>query len=261
MAVRNGEGDVGAAVESILAQTLSDWELIVVDDGSTDRTAEIVASYGDARINVISTPPRGLPQALNVGLGATKARFIARQDADDVSLPPRLEKQCTFLESHPEVAVVGALWVETGPTGEQVIPRTRRVSGSLNGVLTRFNPIVHSSAMFRREVFEGLGGYDETLPYAADYDLWLRVSAAGGRLWNLDDTLTIRAMSGSNMSAHCERAQLVEELRIRLSDLRRLRSARRPLIEGGWILGRRAALLLVPLPVRRWRRRRRGQAV
>jgi glycosyltransferase involved in cell wall biosynthesis len=260
LAARDEVASVGRAVESILAQTLEDWELVVVDDGSRDGTADVVAAYGDERIRVLREAARGLPGALNRGIGAARAPLVARQDADDVSLPERLARQARFLEEHEDVAVVGAAWRELGPDGRPVTPRTRFVPGRLDEALVRFNPIVHTSAMFRREAVAAVGGYDESLPYAADYDLWLRLDCAGATLWNLEEELVVRQMTGTNMSSARERANVAEELLIRWRDLRRRRPAGRGAGRQAARLALRAPMLLVPVPVKRVVRRRRGQA-
>jgi glycosyltransferase involved in cell wall biosynthesis len=259
LAARDESESIRVAVDSILAQTLRDWELIVVDDGSRDGTADIVRAYADKRIRVLVEAGRGLPASLNCAIAHARAAVIARQDADDVSLPDRLERQACFLDEHEDVAVVAAAWRELGPDGQAVRPRTQFVGGRLNEGLLHFNPIVHTSAMFRRDVVMAIGGYDESLPYAADYDLWLRLDCAGAVLWNLDETLVVRRMTGRNMSSHRERANLREELRIRWNDLGRRRRLALGTGPGAIRLAVRAPRLLVPLCVRRAVRRGRSQ--
>jgi glycosyltransferase involved in cell wall biosynthesis len=251
LAARNEEAAIGGAVESILAQTLGDWELIVVDDGSSDRTADIVAGYGDERITVLRRRPSGLPASLNAGLRAARGPLIARQDADDRSLPQRLERQVDFLDQRPDVIVLGSRWIEVDSKGRRRRPRARVVTGDLTQRLVGFNPITHATAIFRRDAVLALGGYDESLPYAADYDLWLRVAASGALVWNLDVELAVRMMSGGNMSALRERSQLLEELTIRWRDVRRRRAA--GVSAAGQLaqIAARAPMLAVPLPARR----------
>ncbi len=261
LAARDEEDSIAGAVESILGQTLPDWELLVVDDGSRDRTAELVEAYGDDRITVLRREPSGLPASLNAGLRAARAALVARQDADDRSLPARLERQVEFLGSRPDVSVVGAAWIEVDAAGRRRRPRADVVTGALDRVVIRFNPITHTTATFRREAVLGLGGYDESLPYAADYDLWLRVVASGGRVWNLDEVLAVRAMTGTNMSSRRERGQILEELTVRWRDVRRRRSAgANPSLQLAQI-ARRAPMLAVPIPLRRLVRLVQGKAV
>lgn len=261
LAARNEAARIQEALDSVLAQTLVDFELIVVDDGSLDATADIVEAQADERIRLLRAPHSGLAGALNRGLGMALAPFVARQDADDASLPPRLERQASFLGAHPGVAVVGTRWQEEGPDGEEVRPRTPFTAGPVNGALLRHNPIAHSTAMFRREAVQALGGYDERLPFAQDYDLWLRLAATGASLWNLDELLAIRRMTGANVAARKERAQIRSELSIRRRDLVRRAQAGEPVGEAAARLARRAAGLAVPLAVKRARRRARKQAI
>jgi len=108
MSVFNGERYLREAIDSILQQTFVDFEFIIIDDGSTDSSASIMSSYADRRIRVIRQKNRGLSAALNVGLKAAEGRYIARMDADDVSLPHRFGRQYLFLETHPQCVAVGS---------------------------------------------------------------------------------------------------------------------------------------------------------
>lgn len=260
MAARDEETSVGRAIESILAQTVASWELVLVDDGSRDGTADVARSYRDERVRVLRTGPRGLPAALNTGLAVARAPVVARQDADDVSLPHRLERQLDVLARRPEVTVVAAAWRELDAAFRPVRPRTGLVTGDVNAVLHRFNPVVHSTAAFRRDAILALGGYDERLPYAADYDLWLRVVRAGGLIWIDEEELAVRVMSGVNMSGGHERSHLLEELRVRARDVRARRAAGERVGPSLVALARRVPMLAVPVAVRRRVRARRGQA-
>jgi glycosyltransferase involved in cell wall biosynthesis len=258
---RNEESRVAAAVQSILDQTLTDWELIAVDDGSTDRTAEVIEAFNDPRIRVVRARAAGLAASLNLGMRVAAAPLVARQDADDRSLPHRLDRQLEFMTLHPDVAVLGSAWRERGPDGAAVVPRVQFVAGRLNDVLPRLNPLAHTSVVFRRAIVLNYGGYDERLRYAQDYDLWLRLARASETLWNLDgEPLVERTMTGTNISSRRERAQIASELRIRLRDSReRTRTGMRPTVHVGPFLAR-TATFLTPALVRREVRRRRGQA-
>jgi glycosyltransferase involved in cell wall biosynthesis len=245
---------LGRAIDSILAQTLADLELIVVDDGSTDDTPALVAAVGDPRVRSLPLPHMGISRSLNEGLRAARAPFVAVQDADDWSLPERLERQVAVLEERPEVAVVGCRMREVDPGGAELRARTSFAAGDVRAALLRFNPIPNTSAAFRREAILALGGYDPRWRYAMEYDLWLR-AAERHVVWTLDETLAVRTMSGVNVAARRERAQLAEIAHIHARAMRRRRSL------GGW---RGAALPAVswatPLPVKRAVRRRLGQA-
>ena len=122
LAVRNGERTIGRAIESILAQSVAQLELIVIDDGSTDTTMDVVSGFADSRIRVLRTEPKGLSAALRLGIAEAKSDIIARQDADDASYPMRLERQLEIFDRRPEVVVVGVDWDERDGTGCRTAP-------------------------------------------------------------------------------------------------------------------------------------------
>jgi glycosyltransferase involved in cell wall biosynthesis len=253
------ERRIGGAIESILTQKFDDWELVVVDDRSHDRTAEVVRSYGDPRIVLVEGEGRGLAAALNVGLRAARAELVARQDADDRALPARFERQVEFMHAHPDVTVLGTGWIELDADERPVRSRARFVAGPLDDLLA-FNPLTHTTVVFRREAIMELGGYDESLRFASDYDLWLRVAAAGGRLWNLDEPLAVRVMTGENIAARHARGQIASELRVRLRDVRRRRKSGLPATRALAVLAARLPSFAVPLALKRLVRRAREQA-
>ncbi len=178
MAVLNGRVIVREAIESIVDQTYKDWELCVIDDASDDGTPEVLEAMAaaDPRVRIVrNSRTCGLAACMNIGWRATTGEFIARMDADDVSLRERLERQTRFLESHPDVAVLG--------TGAELFDETGRRLGvalrpsdheTLVARIYVENPFIHPSVMMRRTFLESLGGYDERLSRAQDYDLWLR---------------------------------------------------------------------------------------
>lgn len=178
MAVHNGAGTVSAAVQSILAQTYSNWELLIVDDGSSDDTPLILQSFAeqDERIHVISNSTnRGLPSSLNIGWKRSRSKLIARMDADDFSFPERLQRQVQFMNAHPEVAVLG--------TGAELIDEEGKSLGratrpeqheQLVAEILSNTPFIHPSVMVRREFYQTLGGYDERFRQGQDRDLWIR---------------------------------------------------------------------------------------
>ena len=181
MSVHNEERFVGAAVESVLGQTLSDFELIVVDDASTDRTPQILAGYQDPRIRVFRNPTNvGLAASLNHAIEQSRAPYLARMDADDLCEPERLATQVAVLNDRPEVAVLATWYTVIGEQDEE-IAEIRLPSGSqaLANALRRRNVICHGSVMMRKEVVQAVGGYREEFRYAQDYELWLRMLRAG----------------------------------------------------------------------------------
>ncbi len=195
--VRDAATTLPEALESLREQTFTDFEVVVVDDGSSDsslRAAEAFAS-ADSRFRVIGTPRRGLVAALGTGVSHARANWIARMDADDVSLPSRFERQVGFLERSSDVALVGC--------GVRMFPPERvgggmlRYEAWLNGLTTHDeivrevfveSPVAHPSVMFRREAFEAAGGYRDP-GWPEDYDLWLRMLAGGSRFAKVPDVL------------------------------------------------------------------------
>ncbi len=178
MGVYNGERHLDAAIASIVGQTYRSWELILVDDASTDSSLAVAMSWRehDARVRIIEhRTNRGLAVTLNDAFAVARGEFIARMDADDVSLPRRLDRQVEFLDAHPDVAVVG--------TGAEFVDADGRGLGpghlyeqhdDIAANIYRTTPLIHPSVMMRRSFLEWLGGYDVRLRRAQDADLWLR---------------------------------------------------------------------------------------
>ncbi|GAM08519.1 putative glycosyltransferase EpsE [Geobacter sp. OR-1] len=197
MPVRNEARYVRAALASLYAQTCGDWELVVVDDGSSDATPEILAeaSHSDSRIRVLTNPGKGLVEALNLGLTNCRGKLVARMDGDDVSHPCRLDRQQRFLTENPDVGLVACSF--------RHFPRQHLKVGMLayeewqNRLLTHEqvmadlfveSPFVHPGVMARKSVLESAGGYRDP-GWAEDYDLWLRLAADGCRFARLAEVL------------------------------------------------------------------------
>lgn len=220
MSVHSGERWLREALDSVLAQTLGDFELLVIDDGSTDGTAAILAGYRDARLAVIRQPQAGLTVSLNRGIRRTQAPLLARLDADDVALPGRFTRQVAFLDAHPDVGLLGTGCHDVDPGGRAL--RTYRPpegDSEIRRALIRRNPFVHSSVMLRRDALERAGFYDETLPVAQDYDLWVRLSRVT-RLANLPEPLVLRRLTPGMVSRARDTERLRAELRIKREALR-----------------------------------------
>ena len=176
MSVYNAERYVGEAIESILGQGFRDVEFIIVDDGSTDGTSEILRGFQDDRVILVRNEENiGLTRSLNRGLELARGKYIARLDADDVSLPDRLEKQVQFLDAHPDVGLVGCAAEYIDPRGN-TLGVQRPLRENLSELLTRHNWFNHSTVVFRRECLDEVGPYREAFRYAQDYDLWLRIA-------------------------------------------------------------------------------------
>jgi glycosyltransferase involved in cell wall biosynthesis len=180
--VRDGERFVREAVESVLAQTHADLELIVVDDGSSDGTEAVLGGFRDERLRVLHQAPAGLVAALRRGVAEARAPLVARMDADDVSEPMRLERQVELLERRPRVGMV-ATW--TAVIDEEGRELRREVLPPAHEDLARRlllrNPFQHGSVVVRRDALEAAGGYRDDYGANEDYDLWRRLA----RSWEL----------------------------------------------------------------------------
>ena len=214
MPVYNGLSFLKDAITSVLQQDFNDFELLVVDDASTDGSAEWVASVSDARIRLVRNQQNlGQAASLNRGLHEARGPYIARLDQDDVSLPQRLRKQLVWLESHPDIIVVGSSvdWIDSRGNRTRH-PRGRTVDcGTLVGnFLLRRNLLIHPAVMFRRDVVVALGGYDATYSPSEDYELWTRLAVGGYRLAVQPETLVLyREHDGqqSHEQLHYQRRQ------------------------------------------------------
>ena len=178
MAVFNEVKKIAAAIDSIIDQSFTDWELIVIDDGSLDSTAEVIQRYikEEPRIRLIENKKNlGLAASLNRGVAAAQGCFIARMDGDDVCYPERLQKQVEYLQLHPNIAVVGANARMVSTDGRQIGMTNMPVSpDEIKRLIIKLNPLIHPLVMFRKSFFEDIGGYDSDLRRKQDYDLWLR---------------------------------------------------------------------------------------
>ena len=255
MGVRDGARWLAEAVESILGQTLADLELIVVDDGSADATPDLLAGYRDSRLSVLRQPAGGLARALNRGLRLASAPLLARLDADDVALPERLARQVAFLDAQPEIGLLGGACRDIGPAGDPLgEERPPQDDAAIRRALIRRNPFVHSTIVVRRSVVDRAGSYDESLPVAQDYELWMRASGVT-RMANLPDVLVLRRLGPDRVSVARDTERLRAEVRVKLTALR---AGVYPAWCGVFLLKPLAALAL-PAParhaLRRWRRR------
>jgi glycosyltransferase involved in cell wall biosynthesis len=176
--VHNGGRFLAEAVESVLGQTLRDLELVVVDDGSTDETPRILERYSDPRLRVVRRPHLGLVEALNRGVRESRTPYVARMDADDVSLPGRLERQVAVLEARPRVGLVGTWLTVIDEAGNklraEVLPDA---DADLRRRLMLRNSFKHGSVMLRCEVLDRVGPYRNDYGNNEDYDLWRRIAA------------------------------------------------------------------------------------
>lgn len=198
MPVWNGERHLREAMESILGQTERDFEFLIIDDGSTDSTVEIIGSYQDARIRLIRQEHEGIVVALNRGVREAKAEWIARMDADDISYPQRFERQLAAVRSRPD-AVLCHTQIHIMGEARYVTPAGRFVRGE---ALTQLrlcyqSAIVHPTVMFRKDAFLAAGGYLEEERHAEDFGLWGRLVKSGPVIGIPDALLDFRVHQGS----------------------------------------------------------------
>ncbi len=209
MNVFNVEPYIAEALHSIQSQTIADMEIIVADDGSTDKTRQIAEQIAtnDQRIKVIGTAKnRGIPYALNLGLASCHAPYIAKMDGDDIARPTRLEKQLGFLELNPDIALVGCATTAIDQYGSPIPglgvshkPVTRE---AVAATMLLAPPCSHIW-LARREIYDTLSGYREVAP-AEDYDFLLRAISAGFRITNLPEPLMLVRTRPGNVSSRLE---------------------------------------------------------
>lgn len=223
MSVFNGEAYVADAIESILKQSYKDFEFIIIDDGSTDRSLEIIEHYehSDSRIVLIRQSNQGLVAALNLGMKVAKAPLIARIDADDIALEQRLEKQVHYMDAHSKVLALGSsiriideqnslLRDVIYPTGTDTVAESMRKGCK----------VAHPSVIFRKDAVLHLGGYREICRHAEDYDLWLRLIEIG-EIDNLEEPLLLyREHSNKISNLHYIQQKMTSELIKIASELR-----------------------------------------
>lgn len=199
--VYNSADYIKASVESILKQTYPHFELIIINDGSTDQSEVILKSFTDSRIRFVSQANQGLSKTLNTGISLSHGELIARQDSDDISKPERFEEQVRFLNAHQEVMLLGTRATIIDGSGK---PTTKAhthptSSAELKTDLLFNNPFVHSSVMFRKSILQKSGMYISSDQLFEDYHLW-SVIAGFGEIANLPQQLLEYREVGSGIS-------------------------------------------------------------
>ena len=208
MAIYNGERYLHQAIGSILHQSFTNFEFLIIDDGSTDCSAEIIRSYKDSRIRLFHNINNlGLVPSLNRGLDLARGEFIARMDADDISHPERLSEQLAFLDNHPHIGLVGTNFIlinsEGITTSGPILP------GFLSDIEIQWkllweNPIAHPSVMFRSSIAQLCGGYPSDYAYAEDYALWLQMGIETKMAVLAQPLLFLRKHEGNVTILHLE---------------------------------------------------------
>jgi glycosyltransferase involved in cell wall biosynthesis len=219
MPVFNGMPYLREAIESVLAQTLTNWQYVIVNDGSRDGTRDYLEALDDKRFVIIHQENTGISGAINHGLQHCTAPYIARLDADDIALPTRLAEQSAFLDAHPEVGLVGTQVVPMGSQGAGPSLKLPTEHGAIMAdLIAARHAVAHSSAMIRADVLRKVGGY-WSLSFGEEYDLMLRIGEVA-KLANLDHVLLQYRVHQSSMNGSAMR-------RMRTSVLYACESARR----------------------------------
>lgn len=217
MSVYNGEPFLGEAIDGILNQSHENFEFIVIDDGSTDGSGErlMAAAQKDSRVLFLeNNESMGLTRSLNIGLSKATGRFIARQDADDISLPTRLTKQVAFLEKHPEVGVLGSGYEDVDSQGQTLsvnLPPKEHFEIVWH-LCIGANVIAHPSAIFRADLLKANGGYDESFKRSQDYALWGSLLHKT-KFANLEEVLIKRRVHPDQISTAASEKQSESSLR------------------------------------------------
>jgi len=221
MPVYNGEKYIREAIESILRQTFTDFEFLIVNDGSTDKSIEIIQSYNDSRIKLVNNERNlGLIATLNKGLDLARGKYIARMDCDDISLPERLKKQVEFMNTHPEV---GACGTRVKTIGDKVCIRECRVDHDLMRCRLIFEPVIaHPSVILRKSLIDKFSlRYDPRFIKAEDYEFWVRCSD-NFSLTNINQTLLLYRLNPEQTGRMYTEIQKKTSNEIRLMQIKKL---------------------------------------
>lgn len=216
-AVRNGSMFLEEMILSIAGQSHRDFEWIIVDDASTDTTANMLKALAekDSRVFVITnTQNLGLTKSLNIGLAHCHGSYVARMDADDIAVPDRLQKQFDFLESNSSVAACGSLGVYIDEAGKEIGPKDLPTTyEAIKKKILFNNQFIHSSLFFRKSILDAMGGYNEAFKTAQDYELMMRIAATYPVL-NLSDRLIKWRVRRGSISWKSKR-QEIDGIRVR----------------------------------------------
>ncbi len=245
ISVYNGERFLRQAIESVLAQSLGDLELVAVDDGSTDASWQILNDYAssDSRIAIHRQANQGRAAALNRGITLARAPYVARLDADDIALPNRFERQRQFLAEHELVAVVGGAVTFVDEHGRAFAGVEYPLADSeIRNAFAYTTPLAHPAVMLRRDVFRSLGGYRTLFREAEDLDLWLRIGERR-QLANLPELVICYRMHGGQATVQRLEAQSLESVAARAAARARAEGAPDPL-EGAARINRQLLLAM-----------------
>ncbi len=222
--VYNGAGKLRESLDSILSQTFSDFEIVIVNDASTDETATVLSEYAvrDTRIKIIINEKNfGLTKSLNRGIIASSGDYIARMDNGDISYPARFEKQVAFLDTHKEYCMVGSFANLTNDASVVIgVLQYPATNEEIVRKLIRHNLFVHSSVMMRRSILEEVGFYNEAWRYAQDYELFFRMIQKG-KVANIAEPLVSYRISEESITKSKNKKQVMFAIRARQEAIRR----------------------------------------
>ena len=193
MSAYNCESFLEQAIESIMNQSYKEFEFIIFDDGSTDRTKKIIQNFAtnDARIiAVYNDINKGLTENLNRAISLSKGQYIARMDADDIAISSRIQKQVKFLDNHQKIDLVGTAALDINEYGAEIqLRKSPELHDDIIALLPKANPITHSTVMFRKNSFASIGYYNEAYRTTQDYEMWFRAAGRGLKFHNLQEVL------------------------------------------------------------------------
>jgi glycosyltransferase involved in cell wall biosynthesis len=249
--VYNGENHIEDCIDSVLNQTFTDFEYVILNDGSTDQTRRILEKYTDPRLRIIHQENLGIPKSLNKGVSLCRSDLIAHLDADDYAQSHWLEKQLEFMEQNEDVAFCGSRAKElfNGRLYPTSYPFTEK-DHKIRKNLCWLNSVPHSFVIFRKSLFLKAGGYDPDLAIAHDYDLWIRLLGEG-KGHNLNENLGVFRIHRTSISTKKERTMIRETFTVQWRAYQKL---------GGsfWKMARslcgRAAAWFLPAEMRFYRR-------
>ena len=215
MAAYNAQDYLDASIKSILSQSFTDFEFIIINDGSTDKTSEILKTYikQDSRIRILSQKNTGLTVALNKGLKIAKGKYIARQDTDDISYPHRLQKQFNLMETELNIVLCGGNCDNLYPGGLQTVWGWQTDQEIRKSVFFK-TPFAHSTAFMRADIAKQLGGYDESFKTSQDMEFWMRFAKIG-KISMIQEPIIQRQIFSSSISVKRRWRQFYDALRAR----------------------------------------------